>query len=128
MSSAAKWLALLGATALLGACSNEPEYAGIEFEVRSSPPVDVKVQSDSIELPAGVAVQVFARVTSSEAPYHSGDRVTFVGRKSGVVDVFFTTRDRQVFLVGRNPGTTCLEVRINREEVDCIPVVVSSQE
>jgi hypothetical protein len=128
MTPRVKALLMLLTSTWLAACGDEQEYAGVDFEVLSAPPIDVKVQSDSIEIPAGVAVQVFAKVASSGPPFNSSDRVTFVGRKSSVVDVFLTARERQVFLVGRNPGSTCLEVRINREEVDCIPVDVSSQE
>lgn len=113
---------------LLVGCGEEQEYAGVEFEVQSAPPTDVKVQSDSIEVPAGVAVRVYARIRSSGAPYGLSDHLSFVGKDSDLVDVALTAQERQVFLVGKNPGRTCLEVRINRALVDCIPFEVPSQE
>jgi hypothetical protein len=128
MKSFAPTIGWLFAVLSLSACGDEKAYAGVDFEVLSAPPTDVKIQSDSIEIPTGVAVQVFARVRSSGPPFTSSDHVTFVGKNGDLVDVFLTARDRQVFLVGRNPGSTCLEVRINRSKVDCIPVEVPEQD
>lgn len=120
-----QWLAGL-ALLFLAAC--EIEYAGLDFDVQSSPPVPVSIESDRIEIPAGIAIQVAVRPLSEGEPYSASDHVLLRSDDPEVLAVYATTNGRQFVLVGLRKGKTCLQVKINRHEKECIDVRVLAPE
>lgn len=118
-------ISLLAALSLLTvACNDGPKYAGLEFEIESPVPVPVSFESDRIEIPAGVAVQVAVDPLSDGDDYASDDAITLRPADDDLLGVYSGTRAREFVLVGLREGDTCLEVRINRHEKECIDVHV----
>lgn len=115
--------ALLGLTALLGACG--PRYETIVFELQSQPPLPVRVHADEIELPVGVAVAVHATLeSSSRLEYVPEDHLDLDSRDPDVLQAEATPGAHNFVLVGVAVGETCLAVEVEHEEEECIPVRV----
>jgi hypothetical protein len=116
-------LLLLVAVAWAGCDEDSPRYAGLEFDVQFVPPVPVSVESDRIELIAGLAVKVGVDPISASATDYSGrDLVTLRAEDADLLAVYGTEDAREFVLVGLREGDTCLQVKINREERECIEV------
>jgi hypothetical protein len=113
---------------LCGCAQEEKRYSGLEFELSSAPPATVAVQPRHIGLPAGIAVKVSMRIQSSELPFERHDALVLRARDPEVLELFSAGDDRQIFFAGNDPGTTCLEVRVNGVLEDCIDVSVTSQQ
>jgi hypothetical protein len=110
---------------LAGACADDRKvYAGLDFEITSATPDPVSIRSDRITLVAGEAVRVTATPVSSERDYTRGDTLALRAEDEAVLEVYAGQDDREFVLVGLTPGTTCLSVRIDRREEDCIDVRV----
>lgn len=106
------------------ACIRDQDYAGLEFDVESAAPVPVSIESDRIELVAGIAVKVEIKPLSDGRSYSSKDQVTLRADDSEIFTVYGAERAREFVLVGLREGESCLEVRINRDEEECIEVRV----
>ena len=120
-------LGCLVATSALG-CEKETErYAGLRFDVVSAAPIPARLESDLVELPAGVAVFTSVIPRSSEKPYTRRDVLSLRAEDPEVLDVFSGTDPFDFVLVGLAPGRTCLRVTINRSEKECIDVRVEEQ-
>ena len=118
------WLraALLAALAS-AACDDSPRYAGLEFDVQSAPPSPVSVESDRIELSAGLAVKVGVDpISAGGAEFTRRDKLALRADDEDVLAVYATEDAREFVLVGLREGETCLQVRINRQERECIDV------
>jgi hypothetical protein len=114
-------LAALGCS-LLSCADDEKNYAGLEFEVLSAPPVPVSVGRNGIELFVGVAVKLEATPQSSGREYSKKDRLDLRGSSAELLSVYASEDEtRQFVLVALRPGDTCLEVLINRHSEECIP-------
>jgi hypothetical protein len=111
---------------LATACAeDEPRYAGVEFELLSSPPVSVSFEPDRIELVAGVAVKVSVTPYSrSDVDYDAHAMLGLRGDDTDLLSVYATHEDREFVVVGNEPGETCLRVMIDRAEQECIDVRV----
>lgn len=109
----------------LGCADDEPRYAGLEFDVVSSPPTPVSINTTHIELVEGIAVRVDVEPVSRGERYHERDRVALRARDAERFAVYLgEEHDRSFVFVGLRPGESCLEVTINRELEECIPVRV----
>jgi hypothetical protein len=118
-------LGLLTAFGLLAlGCDEGPHYAGMTFEPLSSPPVPVSIESDRIEIPVGIAVQVRATPESSGSEYKGGALVSLRAEDDDLLAVYGTEDKHEFVFVGLREGETCLEVRVNRTERECIEVEV----
>jgi hypothetical protein len=116
---------LLLAFACAGCDDDEPRYAGLSFDVQSAPPTPVSVESDRIELIAGLAVKVGVDpLSTSETDYEKHDVVTLRSDAADLLAVYGTQDAREFVLVGLREGDTCLQVRINRVEQECIEVTI----
>lgn len=117
---------LVVAIAMLTACGEEErEYAGVEFELLSAPPVPVSIHVDGLELTAGVAVKVEARPQSSGRSYTKRDRIDLRSSGPELLSVYPSEDgDRQFVIVALRAGDTCLEVLVNRRSEECIPTRV----
>lgn len=111
---------------MLGACAEGKEYSGLSFDIQSAPPVPVSVESDRIEIPVGIAVQVEVEPLSHGRHYSSEDLLTLRADDPDLMGVYAGQHDREFVLVGLREGSTCLEVKINRHQEDCIDVRVVS--
>jgi hypothetical protein len=111
---------------LVSACADDaPRYAGVEFELLSSPPTSVSFEPDRIELVAGVAVKVAVTPLSrSEVDYGADARIGLRGDDADMLTIYATAADREFVVVGNEPGETCLRVIIDRAEQECIDVRV----
>ena len=119
-----KNLALVTCALALMACSRDEDYAGLSFDVQSSPPIPVSIESDRIKLVAGIAVKVEVEPLSDGDSYSSQDLVALRADDSDIFDVYAAESTREFVLVGLREGETCLSVRINRHEEECIEVRV----
>lgn len=107
------------------ACGDDgPRYAGVEFDVNSAPPVPVSLTNNAIDISAGISVKVEVTPLSSEDRYTNRHQLDLRPRNPDVLFVYLTEEPRNFVLVGVRPGESCLEVIINREEQECIPVRV----
>jgi hypothetical protein len=126
---------LLALAVLVGCAEDGKVYAGLDFDVQSAPPIRVSVQSDRIELVAGVAVKIGAEPLSHDERYGKRDRVTLRADNPDILAVFVGESDdsdtspREFVLVGLRTGDSCLSVSINGDFEECIPVhVVADRE
>lgn len=103
-----------------------PRYASITFEVKSDPPVPVRVDSEQIELPAGIAVEILATLQSSSSLEFVDEQLELVSEDPELLDVEAVGQAREFVLVGVAAGDTCLSVRVDHEEEECIPVRVTA--
>jgi len=69
-----RWSLWVASTCLALGCSEGTRYVGTSFELQSSPPVPVSIESDHIEIPVGIAVKLKATPESSGREY-DGDEV-----------------------------------------------------
>jgi hypothetical protein len=114
---------LLGLAALLGACG--PRYETIRFELKSQPPLPVRLDADLIEIPAGIAVAVHATLESSaRLEYVPEDPLALKSRDPAVLRAEATPGAHNFVLIGVAVGETCLAVEVEYEEEECIPVRV----
>lgn len=119
------WLraALLAALASAACDDDSPRYAGLEFDVQSAPPSPVSVESDRIELSAGLAVKVGVDpISAGGAEFTRRDKLALRADDEDVFAVYATEDAREFVLVGLREGETCLQVKINRQERECIDV------
>lgn len=120
-----KWRHLAWALALapLGCADDEPRYAGLEFDIVSAPPTPVSIQTTSIELVQGVAVRVDVTPVSRGQRYRERDLLSLRSRDAERFAVYAGEEsDRSFVFVGLRAGESCLEVTINRDLEECIPV------
>jgi hypothetical protein len=116
-------LLLLSMLACAGCDDGAPRYAGLSFDVQSAPPVPVSVESDRIELVAGLAVKVAVDpISAGESDYSGRDLVALRAEDADLLAVYGSEDAREFVLVGLREGDTCLQVKINRQERECIEV------
>lgn len=104
-----------------------PDYGTIELEAISSPPGYVVVDryGSDLEIPAGTAVVVRTDIDSStRTEYDSANRLDLLSRDRSVATTFRRPNRWEFVIVGLNPGQTCLEVVIDGDAEDCIPMLV----
>jgi hypothetical protein len=106
------------------ACVRDEKYAGLTFDVQSSPPVPESIESDRIELVAGIAVKVKVKPESGGHSYSSTDIVALRADDSDIFDVFGAEDAREFVFVGLREGESCLQVLINGRDQECIDVRV----
>jgi hypothetical protein len=117
-------LAIALALLALAACIRDEKYDGVSFEIESSPPLPVSVESDRIELVAGIAVKVAVQPHSSGRSYSSNDLVALRADDDSIFEVYGTQDAREFVLLGLREGESCLDVRVNRRQEECIEVRV----
>jgi hypothetical protein len=117
-------LAIAFAVLALAACIRDEKYDGVTFDIQSAPPVPVSVESDRIELVAGIAVKVAVKPHSGGRAYSSKDLVTLRADDDQIFEAYGAEDPREFVLVGLRAGDSCLEVRINRRGEECIEVRV----
>jgi hypothetical protein len=115
---------MLALSICAGCADDNPEYVGLSFDVQSAPPVPVSVESDRIELIAGLAVKVGVEPISSGRDYHDDDLLVLRSDDSDVLAVYAGEDAREFVLVGLREGETCLHVKLNRVERECIEVQI----
>ena len=115
-------LSVLGLLAL--GCDEGTRYAGMTFEPQSSPPIPVSIESDRIEIPVGIAVKVKATPESTGDEYKENALLSLRAEDDDLLAVYATEKEREFVFVGLREGETCLEVRVNRTERECIEVEV----
>jgi hypothetical protein len=114
-------LCALAALTLM-ACVRDEKYDGLSFDVQSSPPVPVSVESDRIELIVGIAVKIEVSPRSAGRSYSSRDQVDLRADDSDLFEVYGAEDPREFVLVGLREGESCLEVNINGRMEECIEV------
>lgn len=108
----------------LAACIRDEKYDGVTFVIQSAPPVPVSVESDRIELVAGIAVKIEVKPHSGGRSYSSKDVVALRANDNLIFEAYGAEDPREFVLVGLREGDSCLEVRVNRREEECIEVRV----
>jgi hypothetical protein len=114
-------LCALAALTLM-ACVRDEKYDGLSFDVQSSPPVPVSVESDRIELIVGIAVKIEVSPRSAGRSYSSRDQVDLRADDNDLFEVYGAEDPREFVLVGLREGESCLEVNINGRMEECIEV------
>ncbi|MDC0716695.1 hypothetical protein [Nannocystis bainbridge] len=113
----------LAAAGLLAACG--PRYQTVTFEVRSQPPVPVRLTGDELEVPVGIAVAVHVTIESSaRIEFTNKDALALVSQDRDVLLAEATPGAHNFVLVGVSVGETCIAVEVEYEEEECIPVRV----
>jgi hypothetical protein len=85
----------------------------------------VSVESDRIELVAGLAVKVGVDpISAGEGDYSGRDLVALRAEDTDLLAVYAAEDAREFVLVGLREGDTCLQVKINRQERECIDVTI----
>ncbi len=108
---------------LLAAC--HPTYGHVELTLYSSPPVPVRVESDEVELPVGVAVAIDVEPKSgNDYEYFKDDEVTLDTEDRQILRVDPTENPRRFVLTGVKAGQTCVVVEVFGEREECIPATV----
>jgi hypothetical protein len=105
-------------------CAPKTEYDGLSFAPKSAPPLPVSFEPDRIEIPVGIAVKVDVKLHSDGREYDEDDLLTLRADDEDVLEVYGAGSDRSFVFVGLREGETCLEVRVNRKEQECIEVRV----
>lgn len=105
-------------------CAPSADYDGLSFEAKSAPPVPVSFEPDRIEIPVGIAVKIEVTLHSEGRRYDEDDLLTLRADDEDVLEVYNAGSDREFVFVGLREGDTCLEVRVNRKEKECIEVRV----
>lgn len=118
-----RWSFLLCA-ALTAGCQEGTRYVGLSFDPQSAPPAPVSFEPDRIEIPVGIAVQVEVHPQSSGDGYDKQDLLSLRADDEDLLGVYATEDEHQFVFVGLREGRTCLEVRLNRTERECIDVRV----
>ncbi|MFY0534484.1 hypothetical protein [Nannocystis pusilla] len=93
MTRFASAFAALAAAATLAACG--PRYQTVTFDLRSQPPVPVRLTGEDIEIPAGIAVSVHVTIESSA-------RIEFTNKDA----LALKSQDRDILLSEATPGPT----------------------
>jgi hypothetical protein len=120
--------AILFCAVCSAACAHDEKYVGLSFDPQSAPPIPVSIESDRIELVAGIAVKVEVTPKSDGRAYSKDDLLALHAEDSTIFEVFGTEAAREFVFVGLREGESCLQVRINRHEEECIEVRVSASE
>ena len=115
---------LLGLLALAACADDGPSYAGLEFDVVSAPPVPIRISDLGIDIFEGIAVKVAIELRSRGDNYPKRTPVVLRASDPEVLTVYATEEERSFVLVANRPGSSCVEVLIQRELEDCIPVHV----
>jgi len=111
--------------ALLALAACAPDYAYLDVDPVSTPPVFVDITDASITLPAGIAVVVKASPRSGNSEdYDENNQLDLISQDRDVLTTFRRDDPRQFVLAGVFEGETCVEVRIDGDVKDCIPVLV----
>lgn len=120
-----RWRWALGALALLGC---QPDFGTIETVAISSPPGSVNIEryGTYVEVPAGVAVVIRTDIDSrTRTEYEDDTRLDLLSKDREIATTYRRPSPREFVVVGLNPGETCLEVTIEGDAQDCIPVTVT---
>ena len=105
-------------------CAPSTDYDGLSFETKSVPPVPVSFESDRIEIPVGIAVKIDVTLHSEGRAYDDDDTLSLRADDEDLLEVYGAGGGREFVFVGLREGDTCLEVRVNRKEKECIEVRV----
>jgi hypothetical protein len=77
-------------------------------------------------MPAGVAVVVEAELLSDGTrPYDDSFALDLLSQDRVVFTTYQREDPREFVLVGINPGETCMDVVINGDAEDCVPVTIT---
>ncbi len=110
---------------LLLAAACHPTYGHVDLTLYSSPPVPVRVESDEVELPVGVAVAIDVEPKSgNDYEYFKDDEVTLDTEDRQILRVDPTENPRRFVLTGVKAGQTCVVVEVFGEREECIPATV----
>lgn len=116
--------ALLALLLLAGACADDPRYVRLDFEVQSTAPAQTELRSDSVRLVAGFAVKVRARIRSRDEHFERDDLLTLRPDDPALAVVYPGEERREFVLVGVAAGSSCLQVEIEGEPMECIALTV----
>jgi hypothetical protein len=106
-------------------CGCAPEFETLVIDQKSSPPARVRLGGDVIVVPPGIAVVVEVEPKSASREEYDDDAdVDLLSADARIFDVVPGTEDREFAFVGVTAGETCMQVRIDGDEVDCIDVRV----
>lgn len=109
---------------LAGATGCSSDY-WVDFAYVSDAAPSVLVDSDRIEIPAGLAVGVTA--TPVEDGERQGIDLDMVPVRSGIIGIDQALEERQWVIYGVSPGTTSIELWFAGELVGEMPAVVTEQ-
>jgi len=113
---------LLFALGLLAGC--DKPYRRVAFELESTPPTPVHFDSDHISLVVGVAVQVKATPKRARRAYDFDVRFSLQPEDAKLLSVLDGQGRHEFVFVGLSQGSTCIDVRVDGHEEECIPVDV----
>lgn len=116
---------IIALSLLLLAAACHPTYGRVDLTLYSSPPVPVRVESDEVELPVGVAVAIDVEPKSgNDYEYFKDDEVTLDTEDRQILRVDPTENPRRFVLTGVKAGQTCVVVEVFGEREECIPATV----
>ena len=115
-----------GVALLLTACA--PDYGGLAIEIEGVALAGDYVESRRVNLVLGHVVRVHARPRSlTSQVYENPARFELVSAAPEVARVYRDAEDWRWVLVGRQQGDTCIEVRIDGKEQECLEIRVQAE-
>lgn len=107
-----------------------PEWGTLEFDLVSTPPTShvlIDRFGEHVSIPESIAVVVNAHpISDNGVDYDEEERVELVSSNPAIFLVYRRPQRNEFVFVGVSAGTTCVEVRIDGEAEDCIPVQVTA--
>lgn len=111
---------------MLTACA--PDYGGLAIEIEGVALAGDYVESRRINLVLGHVVRVHARPRSlTSQVYEDPGRFEMVSASPEVARVYRDAEDWRWVLVGRADGNTCIEVRIDGKQEECLEIRVQAE-
>lgn len=117
---------LLGALAI-AASACQPSYDTVTLTAESNPPAAASVRGNRVELAAGTAIVVHAKLRSQNETSFPGDgEFELYSADTSILKVYPRWNDEEFVLVGIAPGEVCIDVVVDGKLEDCIQTIVTA--
>jgi hypothetical protein len=106
-------------------CHPEPEYERLLLSSVTHPPVDANVVSRPMVIVEGVGVMMHATPLSSNSVHFDERTSVYLRSKdSDILRIMTSSEPREFLLIGVSPGHTEVEVQVDWDYEEPIPVTV----
>lgn len=105
-----------------------PDYGGLAVEIEGVSLAGDYVDARRVNLVVGHVVRIHARPRSlTSKSYENPDRFELAPANPDILRTYRDAEDWRWVLVARATGTTCVEVRIDGREEECIEVSIQAE-
>jgi len=99
----------------------------VEFRAESAPPQAVTLESDHVEVPAGIAVGVTVRPFKNNDEMDASVEVELESQQPGILGIDHGLDERAFVIYGAEPGATHIDIFFDGELVGDMPATVIGQ-